>query len=166
MALQAILAEYNHIWLLIVLIVLIYGALKTIKLPGSDWVLALTSVLLSVIVFSSTRATNYMVKVIPLLTIIFFLIFIILITISLSALSLDTFKKPLAWIGFILAILIILSLAFNSFPTLNHLFPGSSDSGLDKNMREFKDFIYSYNFREFFIFIVSIVAVCFFLFKK
>jgi hypothetical protein len=166
MAIQAFLAHYNYIWLLVILIVLFYAALKTIKLPGSEWVLALTSLLLSFMVISSTRITKYLIKTIPLLTIILVLGFFILLTLVLVAKDISIFKKPLAWIGFALAILIILCLAFSSFPTLNHLLPNSSDRGLDNNLIEFKDFIYSHDFKEGLVFVISVIVVGFFMLKK
>jgi hypothetical protein len=166
MSIQSFISDYNFIWLFVILVVLIYASLKTIKLPGNDWVLAITSFLLSAILISSKAITNFLVASIPVLTMLLALSFFTLIMLVLIAKDIDPFKKYLAWIGFSLAILIILCLAFNQFPTLNHMLPESSDHGLDKNLREFKDFIYSYDFKASFIFILSIIVVGFFLVKK
>jgi hypothetical protein len=69
--------------------------------------------------------------------------------------DLATFTKPLAWIGFILAIVLVLAMAFNSFPTLENMLPSGSDSHLDTGMQELKDFLYSSNFKDSIVFILS-----------
>jgi hypothetical protein len=146
--------------------VLVFGALTLIKLPGTPFVLALTSLLISFIFVSSTAATNFIIGIIPILTVLMVAGFVIMVCLVLVTKDLAAFTKPIAWIIFILGILFILGSAFNSFPTLNHMLPGTSDSGLSAGMEELKDFIYDSSFRDNIIFIVSIVVVGFFLLKK
>jgi len=167
MAIQSFIADYSYIWLFVILVVLIYAALKTIKLPGNDMALAAVSVLVSALLIASDSVTTYLIGVIPFLTLIAGLIFLFLIMLALLVTKdWNPFKKPMAWIGFALAILICLTIAFNQFPVLNHMLPNSSDSGLNENLSEFKEFLYSSTFKESAIFIVSAGLICFFLLKK
>jgi len=155
--------------LLVMLIVFIFSyiLLKKASIPGSDWVLAFLSLLIAFLFASSTRTTSYLINLLPLLTIIFTIsLFFVLITAMFVTKDFDPFKKIVAWLSFIVAILIVLTLAFNQFPTLNHMLPSSSNSGLDSNLREFKDLIYSQEFKDGLIFVVSIVVVGFLMLKK
>ncbi len=158
--------HYAPIWILIVLVVLFYGALTLMKVPGSKAVLALTSLLISFLVISSKTATNFIIDIIPIITVLMIVGFMILVMLALTIKDLSTFGKPLAWIGFVLAILIVLSMAFSSFPTLNHMLPHSSDAGLNNGLEELKDFIYSHDFKDTIVFVISIALVLFFLTRK
>jgi histone acetyltransferase (RNA polymerase elongator complex component) len=64
-----------------------------------------------------------------------------------------------------MAILIILCLAFQQFPVMNHMLPHASNSGLNYDLANFKDFIYSPNFRDNLVFVLSVVIVGFFLLR-
>lgn len=157
--------HYAPIWILVVLVALFYGALTLMKIPGSKAVLALVSLLLSFLVVSSKTATNFIINIIPIITVLMVISFMIIVMLALTTKDLSTFGKPLAWIGFVVAILIVISMAFSSFPTLNHMLPHTSDSGLNNGLEELKDFIYSHDFRDTLVFVISIVVVCFFLIK-
>jgi FtsH-binding integral membrane protein len=149
---------------MLVVFIIAFTTLKKAGIEGNDWVLVTLSLLVALIFVSSTKATSFAIKSLPLLTLITTVIFFVtLITVFLTSKDFDPFKKILAWIGFILAILVILCLAFQQFPTMNHMLPYSSDAGLDSNLREFKDFIYSQNFINNLIFVISIVVVGWFL---
>ena len=158
--------HYAPIWILVILTVLFYGGLTLLKIPGTKWVLAITALLISFIFVSSTRATNFIIDLIPIFTVLMLIGFMIILMLVFITKDLSTFTKPLAWIGFILAILFVLASAFNSFPTFNHMLPNTSDSGLNPGLQELKDFVYSQNFKDSAVFIVSIVLVFFFLMKK
>lgn len=166
MAIQAFLSAYSHLWLFIILFAVIFIILKIAKIPGNGFVLAIISLLVSVLMISSTSLTNFIIQVIPFLVTIGIIIFFLILTLAFVIKDFSAFAKPLAWIGFILAILIILALAFNQFPTLGHLLPQGSNSELSEGMIKFKDFIYSQGFKESIILIVSVVIVGFFLMKK
>lgn len=157
--------HYAPVWILIVLVVLFYGALTLMKVPGSKAVLALVSLLLSFLFISSKTATKFVIDIIPVITVLMVVGFMILVMLALTTKDLSTFGKPLAWIGFVVAILIVLSMAFSSFPTLNHMLPNSSDAGLNNGLEELKDFIYSHDFKDTLVFVISIVVVGFFLLK-
>ena len=166
MIIQNFLASYAYIWVFIIAVVLIWAGLKKIQLPGNDFVIALTSVLISFLLISSTSVTNYLVSIIPFLALITTVIFFILILLVFVTKDFEPFKKPIAWISFILAILIIIALAFNQFSTLYNVLPGSSNTGLSDGLVGFKNFIYSTDFRETFVFVISLALVCFFILKK
>jgi hypothetical protein len=135
------------------------------KVPGSKAILALVALLLSFIFVSSKTTTNFIIDIIPIITVLMVIGFMILVMLALVTKDIGTFAKPLAWIGFVLAVLIVLSMASSSFPTLNHMLPHSSDSGLNNGLEELKDFIYSHDFKDTIVFVISIVVICFFLIK-
>jgi len=167
MVIQTFLGNYAFIWLFVIVVVLVYAALKKAGIPGSEMVIAITAFLIGFILLSSTKVTDYLIDIMPLLTVL--LVITVLITVILifvtSGAILDDFKKYLAWIGLILAVIIVIYVAFNHFPTLYHLTPNSSDYSLNSNERHFKDFIYSDNFKESIIFIIAIVVAGFILLK-
>lgn len=157
--------EYAPLLVLLISFIVIYAALIMLKVPGSKVILAILSLLVSVVLATSESSVNFIFNVIPFLTVIVTVMFIILIILVFVAKDIGTFKKPLAWIGFILAILIIICVAFNSFPTLNHMLPGSSITTQDSNLSGFKNMIYSTDFIEGFIFVVAVLIVGFILVK-
>lgn len=158
--------HYAPIWLLVALIVIIYAGLKAMKVIPNEWATVLTSVVLSFMLVSSDQIVKYMIKVIPALTLILAVSFFAVIMLAFIAKDIEMFKKPLAIIGFILGLFIILSTIFGSFPTASHMLPNTSDSGLSNGMIQLKDYIYSTKFKEGLIFVGSIFLVCFFILKK
>ena len=158
--------HYAPIWILVILTVLFYAGLTVLKIPGNKSVLALTAVLISFIFVSSTTATNFIIDLIPIVMLLMIIGFMIMLMLVLITKDLATFTKPLAWIGFVLAIVFVLAMAFNSFPTLNHMLPNTSDSGLNSGLSELKDLIYSQDFKDSLVFVISLVIVCVFLVKK
>ncbi len=157
---------YAPIFLLVALVFIIYAAIKLTKIPGNDSMIVLASIVISLMLVSSEKITNYLVNLLPLLTLIAIVTFFSLVALIFIAKDLEFFKKPLAWMSFILAILFILCLAFSSFHSLNHILPNSSDSGLSEGMVELKDFIYSQDFKDSAVLVGSIIFVCFFILKK
>lgn len=166
MIIQSFFANYAPVWIFIILTILAYAALKAIKLPGNDFVLALTSLLFAILLVSSTSITNYLSSLFPYLILILIITFTIsLILVFLVTKELD-FKKPMLIAGFILAIIFCIVLAFNHFSGLNDFLPNSSSSSLNPAMSELKDFVYSKDFRETLLFIIFAGLVCFFMLKK
>ena len=154
---------YAPLLVMLVVFIIAFTTLKKAGIEGNDWVIVTLSLLMALIFVSSTRATSFAIKSLPILTLIITVIFFIMLVIAFTSEKDDPFKKILGWVGFVLAILIILCLAFQQFPTMNHMLPYSSDAGLDSNLSEFKNFIYSQNFINNLIFVVSIVVVGWFL---
>ena len=160
------LQDYSVLWLGLALFILIYAAVIKIKLPGSKFILAVLSLILTIILVTSTDVANFLLAVTPLLTMLLAISFFIILALGFVAKDFSTFAKPLAYIGFVLAILIIISIAFSQFPTMNHLLPSTSNAGLPQGLSEFKNYIYSSNFRDGALFIICTVIVGFFLVKK
>jgi hypothetical protein len=158
--------HYAPVWLLVALVVIIYAGLKAMKVIPNEWATVLTSVVLSFMLVSSDSIVNYMIKVIPALTLILAISFFAVIMLAFVAKDIEMFKKPLAIIGFALGLFVILSTVFGSFPVANHMLPNTSNSGLDSGMIQLKDYIYSTNFKEGLIFVGSLFLVCFFIIKK
>ena len=156
---------YAPILIFIVSTVLIWAGLAKLKIIPNNIVNLILSVILSIILITSQDSVNFLFGVLPYLTLILTVSFVMLLILVFIAKDIGIFKTPLAWIGFALAIVIILSMMFGTFPTMNHMLPNSSDSGLNSSMHEFKDFIYSQNFKDNFIFVLSLVVVGFLLFK-
>jgi len=159
--------HYAPIWIFIVLAVVFYAGLKATKITNKELVLVLTGIVLSFLVVASKTATNFLLDIAPYILIIALAAFFILIAVFLMGdKDLGTFKRIMAWAGFIIAIAIIIFAAFDNFQALSHMTPDSSDSGLSDGMEEFKDWIYSTKFKEGALFLVAIVIVCALLFKK
>jgi hypothetical protein len=157
--------QYASLLILLVSFILIYAALTAAKIPGDKIILAIVSLLLSLIFISSEKAVNYIFSVIPFLTLVMTIAFFFIIMLVLIAKEIDPFKKPLAITSMILGILIVLMFAFNQFPTLHGLLPNTSGTGLDSNLRIFKDWIYSSDVIQGLVFIISIGLVGFFMLK-
>ena len=166
MIIQSFFGSVAPILIAAIVFIITFLAIKKLSIPGTDFTFAILALFLAFILFSSTRFTNFLIKIIPAMAILLVASFLILVIMIFVSKDIDAFKKPLSWVVFALAIILILAYAFNQFPVLNHLLPYSSDSYLNSNMREFKDFIYSDDFRESLIFIFVFSIVIFFIFKK
>jgi amino acid transporter len=166
MIIQEFFADYSALLVMVIAFILIYIALKKLKIPGNEATHFILSLLLAFVLMSSVKSTSYLTKVLPYLTMIVVLTFVILMVLAFVTFKNALFEKILGWAGIIVAILIIIIIAFSHFSTLNHMLPESSNRGLDSNLREFKDFIYSQDFKENFIFVIVIAAVGFFILKK
>lgn len=160
------LGNYAPLLVVLVAFILIFSGLKILKIPGSDWTLAVLSLLVALIFVSSENAVQYIFNLIPLFVVLMIIAFVTLLVIVFVAKDTNAFRKPLATIGFVLAILLALSMAFNQFPVLNHMLPYSSNEELGDNLKEFKEFIYSEDFKESLIFVVCVIAVGIILIKK
>ena len=145
--------------------ILIYGALKKGGIPGTDFVLATISVLLSIIIVSSTNSVKYLFSAIPYLGIIIILTTFISISLLFVA-GKDMFNKYLAWAGFGIAVIVLIFMAFSHFNSLNHMLPNSSNSGLTDAQEEFKDFIYQTQVKDTLLFLVLGGLVFFLLVQK
>lgn len=152
--------------LVLVCFIIIFISLKKLSIPGNDFTLAILSFLVSLILVSSTPITTYINQLIPILLMLAIVSFMLMILLVFLTKDLEPFKKPMAWVGVILFVVIALAIAFNDFPVLNDFLPDSGTSHIDSNMEEFKDFIYSRSFRDSLVFVISIVVVGFFMLKK
>lgn len=159
-------SDYSPLLILLVSFILIYASLTKLKIPGNPFTLAVLSFLLSIIFVSSKSVVHYVFSLLPYLTIIMVISTFILITLALVAGKLENFTKPLAMIGFVVAIILILCFAFNQFTVMNHMLPNTSNSGLDKSLVEFKGWIYSREVLDTLIFIGSVLLVGFYMLKK
>jgi hypothetical protein len=157
---------YAPIFIFIVVAILVWAGLKKIKLIPVEWANVVIAIVLAIMITSSNSSVSYLFKLIPYLTIIFTVIFVLLLILVFATKDISTFQKPLAWIGFILAIIIVFGIAFNSFPGMYHSLPGTSDSHLSTEGQEIKHYVYSQTFKDNFIFVLSIVVVGFFLLKS
>ncbi len=157
---------YAPILVMLLVFIISYFTLKATKIEGGNWVLVTLSLLLALLVVSSTKITNYAIDLVPVIAIIAVIGFLVLLSVILVGdKELGNVKKYIMWIGFAIAIIVIVFMAFSHFTALNHMLPHSSDAGLDSNMSELKDFIYSKNFGDALVFILSIVIVGWFLVK-
>jgi len=159
--------NYAPVWIFVVLAVVFYAGLKAIKISDKDWILILTSLVLSFLVVGSKSATRYLIDLTPYILLITVAIFFVLLAIFLvGGKDMDMMKRILAWAGLAVAVVLVIGLAFHNFNALNHMLPDSSDSGLSSEMEDFKDWIYSDDVKESAVFLVAIALVCVFLLKK
>jgi len=147
----------NYAPLLVALVVFIiaYAALKTLKVPANDWTLAILSLLVAFMLISSKKLVNYVFNLIPILTVLTTISFFVLLVLAFVAKDIGPFKKPLATIGFILAILLCLIVTLNHFPTIQ----------FGSRVIELTSTIYSKSFWENVIFVIAIGFVGFILVK-
>lgn len=160
------LSDYAPLLIFLASFILVYAALTKLKIPGNEATLAALSLIISLIFVSSKSAVNYVFSLIPFLTVIMTLSIMVLLLLVFLAKDIETFKKPLAIIGFTLAILLVIGFAFNQFSTLSHMLPGTTNSGLDSSLSKFKGWIYTDEVRDTLIFAVSVFLVGFFMLKK
>lgn len=151
--------------ILIASFILAYIGLKKLDTGATDIVLVILSAIFSIILVSSTSSVKYMFNLIPYLTTLMIISFSIVLMLFFVA-GKDMFNKYLAWIGFAIAIIIILWMAFSYFPILSHMLPDSSNSGLSHNSIDFKDWIYSTQVKDTLILFICVGLVGFFLVKK
>jgi hypothetical protein len=144
--------------IMIVVWIIAYVGLKKASIPGNNATHSILAFLISLILVSSKKVTSYLSNLIPFLIVIMTLSFIIVLILAFTSKDVKL-AKPLTWIGFALAIVLCVASAFNQFPTLNHMLPGTSDGHLSSELEDFKDFIYSSPFTDNFLFIASIVLV-------
>ena len=150
------------------LIFLIAGILTFVVLKklsiGNTAVNLFLSLFVALIFTTSTRGSNYLTKVIPALTTLMIVGFFILVV--LAFFSKDIFLKPLAWIGFIIALIIVVIMAFQAFPSVYHMLPGTSNAYLDSAAVNTKEFLWDRNTVDSIIFIVITAIVGLFIIKK
>jgi ethanolamine transporter EutH len=159
------LTDYSPLLILLVSFILIYAALTKLKVPGNNPTLAFLSLLLSLIFVASAPAVKYAFNLIPYLAVILVISMVVMIMLGLTG-KIEDYMKKVAMIGFILAIVIIIGLAFNQFTVLNHMLPNTSDSGLDSSLADFKGWLYSSQVIETIVFVGCIALVWFYLLKK
>lgn len=150
----------------VIVFIIVYASLTKLKVPGSNTVLAILSAMVALVLVASKRNTEYIATIIPWFTVITIIMFFIVLALALVAKDLDTFKKPLAWLGFIAAIFIVFCAAADVFPTFYHLLPNTSDTYLNSSLRGFKDWVYSNRIVNSLILIASIAIVGFFAIKN
>ena len=150
------------------LIFLIAGILTFVVLKklsiGNTAVNLFLSLFVALIFTTSTRGSNYLTKVIPALTTLMIVGFFILVV--LAFFSKDIFLKPLTWIGFIMALIIVVVIAFQAFPSFYHMLPGTSNAYLDSAAVNTKEFLWDRNTVDSIIFIVITALVGLFIIKK
>jgi len=123
--------------------IFIYGGIKRLGIIGSNWVLSLLSVLISLILVSTTTMVNFSMNLIAYSTVIFVTGFFLILAIAFVTKNPNTFKTPLSWIFLITIIIIAIFLAFEFFPATFHILPGTSNSHLTANTISVKNFLYS-----------------------
>ncbi len=158
--------EIMPILIFLIAFILCYAGLQKIKLPGSNWVLALLSFLISLLLVSSINSTNYLGGVISIASVLLIVSFFLMLLVIFVAKDLEIFKTPLSWAIFIIGAMLVLILTFNNFPNLYHMLPGTSDSSLTDELSELKDFIYSQKFIQNFVFTAAAIAIAFVVIKK
>lgn len=156
--------NYAPIWLLVAIVAVIFAILTLLKLSENKPVILIVSLVLGFLLISSKTISNFLIDTIPTLTLIAFIGFFILLSIAFFGKT-EELLKPLTYLGIILAILGVLFFAFDNFHVLNHLLPDSSNAGLSAGAEEFKEFIYSQDFKEAAALVVSMGLVSFLLLK-
>jgi len=151
--------DLNALWIFLIAMILVYAGLIKLKIPGSKWILAVLSLLTSMIFLTNNQARHFATDIIPSFTIILITCVLLLVCLIFAAVKIEVFQKPITGIIIVIAILAIIFTAFHSFPTLYHMLPDTSDSHLNHQMVEIKDYIYSHEFKENFWFVLGTITV-------
>jgi hypothetical protein len=147
--------------------ILVYVGLVKLKTDAAPVVLSILSAIISIMLVSSTSSVTFIFTLIPYLTTIMTILFAITLVTVFVAKDVDQiFNKGLAWTGLAIAVIVALWLAFNYFPTLGHMLPQSSNSGLGSNAIEFKNWFYSNEIKDTLVLFLCVGLVGFFLVKK
>jgi lysylphosphatidylglycerol synthetase-like protein (DUF2156 family) len=151
--------DMNALWIFLVAMILVYAGLIKLKIPGSKWIMAVLSLLISMIFLTNSQARHLATDIVPYFAVILIASVLLLLTLIFVAVKIETFQKPIAIAVLVVAILVIIFTAFHAIPTLYHMLPDASDSHLNHQMIEIKDEIYSSEFKENFWFVVGTIAV-------
>jgi len=151
--------DMNALWIFLVAMILVYAGLIKLKIPGSKWIMAVLSLLISMIFLTNSQARHLATDIVPYFAVILIASVLLLLTLIFVAVKIEIFQKPIAIAILVIAILVIIFTAFHAIPTLYHMLPDASDSHLNHQMIEIKDEIYSSEFKENFWFVVGTVAV-------
>ena len=139
--------------------ILVYAGLIKLKIPGSNWIIGVLSLLVSMIFLTNSQARHFATDIIPSFAAILIVSVLLLLILVFAATKIEVFQKPIAWIIFGIALLVIIFTIFHSFPTAYHMLPDTSDSHLNHQMVELKDYIYSHEFKENFWFVLGTIGV-------
>jgi len=151
--------EFNALWIFLISIILVYAGLIKLKIPGSNWIIAILSLLVSMIFLTNSQARHFAIDLVPYFALILLGGVFLLLTLIFVAVKIDVFQKPIAIAVLVVAVLVIIFTAFHAIPTLYHMLPDTSDSHLNHQMVEVKDYIYSHDFKENFWFVLGTVGV-------
>ena len=146
--------------------ILVYGAMKKLGVIGTDWILSILALFISLLLISITASVEFTMNIIAYSAVIFVVGFFLILTIAFLTKDIETFKTPLAWTFFGVIIILALFLAFDHFPTFFHMMPGTSNTYLASSAREIKSFIYSKQIVHNFIFTACALIVGFMIVKK
>jgi len=159
MEIISLIGDFSALWIFLIAMILVYVGLIKLKIPGSNWIIAILSLLVAMIFLTNAQARHFATDIIPSLTMILITSIFLFVCLIFAATKIEIFQKPIAWIIFIVAVLVIIFTAFHSIPTLSHMLPDSSDSHLNNQMIEVKDYIYSHDFKENFWFVLGTICV-------
>lgn len=151
--------EFNALWIFLISIILVYAGLIKLKIPGSNWIIAILSLLVSMIFLTNSQARHFAIDLVPYFALILLGGVFLLLTLIFVAVKIDVFQKPIAIAVLVVAVLVIIFTAFHAIPTLYHMLPDTSDSHLNHQMVEVKDYIYSHDFKENFWFVLGTICV-------
>lgn len=151
--------NFSSLWIFLVAMILVYAGLIKLKIPGSNWVIAILSLLVAMIFLTNTQARHFATDIIPSFTMIIITSVFLLVCLVFTAIKIEVFQKPIAWVIFAAALLIIVFTAFHTIPSLYHMLPDTSDSHLNSQMVEVKEYIYSHEFKDNFWFVLGTISV-------
>ena len=159
MEIISFISDFSALWIFLIAIILVYAGLIKLKIPGSNWIIAVLSLLISMIFLTNNQARHFATDIVPPFTVLILISVFLLAALIFAAKKIELFQNPITWIIFVLGLLVLIFTAFHAFPTMYHLLPDTSDSHLNHQMIEIKDYIYSSEFKEGFWFVLGTVAV-------
>ena len=145
--------------------ILIYVALKKLKVPANDWVLSILGIITSLIILTSEKSIDFLSYTFVMIPTILIVSFFLMLLLAFTAKDIEIFLKPIAWIIVIIAAIILIYFAFEFYPEIYNMMPGTSNSHLTSPARQFKDFIYSEEFVHNFLILAAIIIFSFVLIR-
>ena len=100
----------------LIVTVLTWVFLVKLDLPGNAWVKGFLALFIGMLFVSTTKTTRYFSNLVPWLSVVAIVIFLILLVAVFAMGDVGGLGKALAWIGVIIAIIIAFSYSIDVFP--------------------------------------------------
>lgn len=146
--------------------IIVYYTLKKTGFEGTDFVFALLSAILALILISFDNMVSFLYRITPLFALMCVVLFLCLTLLAFTLGDVKSFAKPLAITALVIVIILLIFTAVDIFPSLHHSLPGTSDSSLSSSLKEFKGFLYNRPATDDVLLVISILFVGFILIKS
>ncbi|NMB80330.1 MAG: hypothetical protein GYA14_00750, partial [Ignavibacteria bacterium] len=114
MEIISFISDFNALWIFLIAIILVYAGLIKLKIPGSNWIIAVLSLLISMIFLTNKQARHFAIDVVPAFTVLLLVSVLFLAIMIFAAKNIEVFQSPIAWIVFAIGLIIIIITIFHA----------------------------------------------------